>query len=456
MFNKTKKINKFLKLIIILLFFLIPACISISKNQPIVSKMIAQSQYRSALKLLTDNPGAYGTNSQLLYLLDKAYIQHLAVNYEQSIENFAQAKQKIDQLYTKSITKITQTWLLNDYLAPYCGEDFEQVLINIFQALNYAMLNNNEDALVEVRDVDSKLHAINEQYKEGEKNIYKEDAFARFLMGILYEAGKSPEDINDAFVAYLHSAQIYETDYLDNYNVHIPEILKENILTTARFMGLSEFSKYKNKYKGVKFFSLEEKQKKGEVYLIQYNGVCPIKTEENLTIPLLNGQIVKIAFPKYQRKEYAVKSSRFLAKNKAQESFYADTELGEDIGIIAIKNLNRKKIRFIAKSAARAAGRYFIEKQQLKDISEHSGETSAGWFGFFSNIYNLIIEKADLRSWRTLPDQIRIARLILKPGEYEFLLETFNKEGSYLGEFQIIKHSVSAGDKRIFIVHTAR
>jgi len=85
--------------------------------------------------------------------------------------------------------------LSNDLTLPYEGEDFETVLINVVAALNYVLLNQWDDALVEARKVDHKLNVINDRYDK--KNVYKEDAFARYLSGILYE-GKG--ELNDAFI----------------------------------------------------------------------------------------------------------------------------------------------------------------------------------------------------------------------------------------------------------------
>ncbi len=437
------------------LIFLLASCASFPKNLPVVDNMILASQYEQALKILADQK-AYGKNNELLYLLDKGYIQHLTKNYEDSINTFDKAKQKFDELYTKSISKEVMTWVINDYSAPYHGEDFEHVLINIFQALNYIMIGNHEDALVEARDVDSKLHAINDQYKADQKNVYREDAFARFLMGVLYESGPLKEDINDAFISYVKAEGIYEHDYMENYGVSTPEVLKENLLTTARFMGFSEFSKYKSKYKGVKFISLKEKRKKAEVYIIQYGGLLPIKVEDSIPIPMPDGHIVKIAFPRYKARAYGIVASRLLAKNSQGQVYKADSQLGENIGAIAVENLNRRKLRFIAKSTARATARYLIEKKQEKNIKKKLGDMSAGWFRFFSNMFNLIVEQADLRCWQSLPDQMRISRLILEPDVYHLTVENFSSSGSHLGEFKLGETELRAGQKIFFLIHTPR
>jgi len=436
------------------LVFLLSSCATLPKAQSHIDVMLNSQQYPQAITMLKDNPQLYGKKNELLYLFDKGLAEHLNQEYQASIETFAKAQQKFDQLYTESLTKIAATWVINDYAVPYHGEDFEHVFINMFQALNYLMLGEYREALVEARDVDSTLNAINFQYQDDQKNVYKEDAFIRLLMGIIYEIEPVSSSINDAYISYIKAEKIYDNDYNPNYGLRTPEILKENILSTARFMGLIEYSKYRNKFKLSEFLSQKEKRKKAEVYLIQYNGFSRIKTEATVTVPLVDGHIVKVAFPEYKKRAYAIEKSRLLAKSKLGKVYQGSSELVQDIGAIAQKNLDRRKIRYIAKSALRATGRYLFEKKQKENIKKNRGDIAASLFSFVSNMYNIVVEQADLRCWQTLPDQIRLARLIIEPGDYEFTLENFNESGSYLSEIKLDPHTLISGQKLFIIVRT--
>ena len=437
------------------LVFFIGGCAGAPPIQPQVDAFSSGAQYESALNLLDDGKN-YGKNNELLFLLDKALIEHYSGNYEASIDTFARAGHKFDELYTKSVSKIAETWVINDYAAPYHGEDFEYVMINVFQALNYFLLGKYEDALVEARDVDSKLGAINLQYKDGQKNVYKEDAFARMLMGIMYEAEGTREDINDAYISYSKAENIYSTEYEQNYGVRVPLVLKENLLSAAKKMGFIEYGGYALKYPHVPLISFSEKEKKAQVYLIQYNGVSPVKVEETVTVPTLDGYMVKIAFPKYKERNYAISFSKFMAFDGKGKTAAEQTELVQDIGAIAEKNLDNRKLRFIAKATLRATGKYILEKKEEENIRKKRGNLAAGWFNFLANMYNLVTEKADLRAWQTLPDQIRMARLVLDPGEYNFTLENFNADGTYLDQINLPKRTLRPGEIAVLTVHTAR
>ena len=192
------------------------SCASVMKVQPQVGRLTASGRYGQALGILDRQQAVYGKNNQLLFLLEKGMVLHRNGQYQESVAVFEEAKSLWEELYTASLSKITASWVVNDYALPYRGEDFERIMMNIFQALNFAALGDFESALVEARDVDSKLEVINGQYSPGQKNVYREDAFARLLAGILYESAGSYADRNDAFISYEKAYEAYAGDYREH------------------------------------------------------------------------------------------------------------------------------------------------------------------------------------------------------------------------------------------------
>ncbi len=442
---------------ILFVFVLLSSCATSPINlQPQINSLIVANKPAKVVKLLAANPNAYGTNNQLLYLLDKSLVLHLAHDYTKSIKVFEETKLKFDELYTHSITKGLGTWVINDYTAPYHGEDFEHVLVNIFQALNFAALDNFVEALVEAREVDSKLWVINSQYAPDQKNVYKEDAFARFLMGILYEANQTPQDDNDAFISYRRAAEIYTKDYAANYGLSVPKLLQDNLLAASQFMGPAELREYQRRYPEAEGISLKEKQKKAQVYLIQYNGLIPIKIQSSIAIPLPDGFVARLAFPKYHERFYEIIASQLIAENKKGGRLVSESELAQDLAGIAVKNLENRKIRVLAKAALRPAGKYFLERAGEKGIRERYGDDSALGFKIGASLFNLASERADLRSWQSLPAQIRIARLILEPGEYDLSLENFNGDDALMEELRLGSLVLKAGQIKFLIVRTVK
>ena len=227
-----------------------------------VDRLMAAADFGSAMELVEKNKEKYGERDYLIYLMDQAVLAHYAGDYARSAKILREANQEFEERYTESITKYGATWMVNDLAADYRGEDFESVMINLFNALNYAKLGETAEALVEARKVDNRLNLINSKYDEDKKNVYKEDGFARFLMGILYETGGTSQDLNNAYISYKKAYKIYKDDFSLNYGSPPPPALKQNLLSVAAFMGTEEWSHWKRSLPGVRFTTLEQRSKK--------------------------------------------------------------------------------------------------------------------------------------------------------------------------------------------------
>lgn len=413
------------------------SCASVATLQPTVNNLAVSGRYDQALSILSD-PHKYGKNNELLFLLDKGLVLHLAGRYEESIEAFEEAKQKYDELYTESVSKIAASWLWNDNALPYTGEDFERVMVNIFQAVNYASLGQIDEALVEARDVDSTLNTMNGRYDAKQKNTYTEDAFARLLMGIFYE---TDGNMNDALVSYRLSLDAYQGNSRDSSRM--PKVLKENLLAAAESYGDRNFDEYRREFAGVDYVPLDERKKQAEVYLIEYEGLSPVKIPVRVPVPLPDGKISQIAFPKYLKRHSRSRPAKLTAASISDSTTrWDETELVEDIEAVAIRSLEDRRARYLLKAAARPAAKYFAEKALEQKVEDDRGKKTADVVRVLGSLYNVISEQADLRSWQTLPARVRLARLILSPGTYEISAD----EESF-GEIEL-----AAGEKRFFIL----
>ena len=203
-------------------------------NYHTLESYLVNNDCAAASDYLENHKKKYGSNRELLFLLDSAMINMLCGNYEKSNENFHRAEALTEELWTKSITKESAAFLLNDYTVPYSGEDFEKALINLFSAINYLKLGQFDDSLVEVRRLDSVLTMLNDQYSK--KNIYKEDAFGRYLSGIIYEADNN---LNDAYIDYYKAFHTFQ-DYEEKYGTPMPSVFVKDLIRVARASGRTD------------------------------------------------------------------------------------------------------------------------------------------------------------------------------------------------------------------------
>jgi hypothetical protein len=433
--------------------FLFSSCAPGIKHYPQVNRYLLSQDYDSAYRLVKKKKSTYAKRNAVLYYLDEGIISHFAARYKESNQSFSKAESIMEELYTKSISKQAASFLISDNTIPYRGEDFERAMVNLFMALNYVGLGSWEDALVEARKVDNRLSIINSQYEEGKGNVYKEDGFIRFLMGALYEV---EAEINDAFISYRKAEEVYRTDYLPNYGLSPPTILIEDLLTSARAMDFyEEMAEIRKGYPDVAFMDPAKKREMAEVFFIHYNGLGPEKVEEYFLIPMPDGFVMKIAYPKFEKRSYWISHGEITLRNLGSgRSYHFPTVLMQDIASIAVLNLENRINRIKAKAIARATTKYLASKGAGKIAEEKGGQLLGLIVRASANVASILTEQADVRQWRLLPAEIRIGRTVIPPGEYSGEIRLVDSGGAFISSREIAPFSVKKGEKEFFILRT--
>ena len=87
-------------------------------------------------------------------------------------------------------------------------------------------------------------------------------------------------------------------------------------------------------------------------------------------------------------------------------------------------------------------------------------EEHGGLAGLFTRVTGqlmiLMSEQADLRSWRTLPDEILIGKLTLEPGSYQLWAECVDASGRFVKKVDLGSRELKAGDKILMQFRTTR
>ena len=438
---------KLLPILISSCFFI--GCGSVTSHYRQVEDHYKTGRFKEAGQVIEANREGYGDRNAVLYYMDKGMTAHLAGELKKSNEYLTLAEDTIESLYRKSIARGLGSMLTNENIYPYEGEDFEKVMLNIIMALNYIYLGQPGEALVEARKVDHKLNVLNDKYEE--KDVYKEDVLARYLSGILYEA---QGEINDALIEYRKAYEIGQT-YRKDYDTPIPPYLNKDLLRITEALHFNEeFQKYKNKFSGTKWESLKSLRKKGELIVLIFNGQAPIKEDYfiDAIIPEgkeWEGEIVRVAFPKFVPRDPAADYFNINLGNKAGSH---RTYLIEDITAIARKNLADRISRIRIKAIARAITKY-IAGRKLRNEAKKSGNfivSGLTWLG--TNVYAVASEQSDKRSWRTLPAQIQISRIVLDPGEYHITI-TPMRDNTPAGQERVFDAFIKAKEKKFIVVY---
>lgn len=456
------------------LFLLLQACGPVSSHYVVVEDYLLKGDAASADAVIEKKKGEYGERNAVLYYMDRGMTLHLAGRYQESNQLLEQAERKIEDLFTKRITTEAAAFLTNDNLLPYEGEDFEKVMINMVMALNYMYLGQIESALVEARKVDHKLNLINDRYAH-RKNAYKEDAFVRYLAGILYEAGGERE-VNEAWISYRKALATFK-DYAALYKTPIPAAVAQDVLRLTDFLGQQDILlEVKKEFPNVEWRSNKELKGSGELIFVSYNGKAPRKEDNFFDIPLspeavaivlatakedeqvksavrgitaIQGKIVRVALPKFVPQESEVAFAEMsLTSQDGTTSVSGRTILMEDITAIAMKNLDDRIFRITAKAAARAAVKKVLATSVEKKAEKEGGVLAGLIVGSVAHAAAFATEEADKRSWRTLPDEIQIYRIAVPPGTYDLRVQYVATTGAIIAQKTFPKVVIKAGEKR--------
>jgi hypothetical protein len=383
-------------------------------NYQALDQHMTMGDCEAALGLLKEKGKSYGKNQRLIYLMDVAAVALYCEEHELSNEYLHEAEQLAEDLWTKSITREAAAFLLNDYTRPYAGEDFERAFLNVYSALNYVLVDDYEEALVECRRLNNKLVEINEKYEE-KKNAYKEDAFGRYLSGLIYEAEDmgSLGNIDSALIDYRKALDAYR-DYEEHYRTSLPRVFVEDYLRVAEAAGrLEEAREHLGYADDVRWVSHGEARTMGRIVLIHLNGTAPVKTEDKVIIPTGSGPVT-VAFPRFEARTPLCRGTELVVTSEESE-VRSPAELVEDVTGIALRNLQDRMGRIVLKTAARVAA---------KQVAIHAAASTATdkdtqeLIKVVFNLVNVLVERADTRSWRTLPAEISLARVFVPEGTH--------------------------------------
>ncbi len=432
------------------LSLLLCSCGSTTAFYGSVDEHLARGSYREAIENVRSNRNAYGDKSTVLYNLDLGALYHYAGEPDSSNRYLFAAEREIEDLYTKSISLAAMSMLLNDNVLPYDGEDFERVLLNVFLALNYVELGQPDEALVEARKVDLKLREYAREY-EG-KNRYKEDAFIRYVAGALYE---TDGEINDAFISYRNAFETYKT-YAKEYGTPAPRFLLDDLVRSATLNGFTAEAREYMAQGGKP--AKRADVKKGSVFVLAYAGKGPLKQEirPQVTIPDTAGTLhtFQIALPKFVPRMKNPRSYLVSVQGKKDSTVRSSmhTELAEDITAIAGRALEDRLSLIYLKSGGRALIKFLAAEKAKSELKKKEDKLVNILGSIAVDAVVGATEQADLRTWRTLPAEIQIARMQLAAGGY--VLTVAADDGQYT--LRGVDLSIAAGKTSFIIVDDIR
>ena len=374
---------------------------------------------------------------RVLYLMNKGMLLRMVGDYEHSTRALEEAKKLIEDLRAVSVREQALSIAVNDAAQSFIGEDFEQVMVHAYLALNYLEQHRVDAARVEAMQSDVLLREI-AQGSSG--SPYVEDAFTRYLTGIVYE---DEREWSDAMIAYRKAYEAYQGQ-LDRFGVALPETLKHDLIRLADRMGLAEEAeRYRESFGIADTLSAAALADQGEIILTVHAGLAPAKREQAITVLNPNtGRLLRVALPQYRSRGQPFAYARVSVNTQS-----ATTSRVVSVDAIAVKSLESRMPAITARAIAR-----MILKDSVAKAAAGDGSGSQAMLGAAVNIAAIFTERADTRSWFTLPGEIHLARISLPPGDYRGRIEFHGHGGGVLqsSEFQI---TLGKGEKKYMSRH---
>lgn len=406
------------------------------KIQPLITAMTN----RTPIDLSRCLSSECKSNDLILYNMERGRFAHVIGNSDASMSDFWASIEKIRENDEKALISASAiganlaATLVNDNAIPYEGEGYERVLLHHYQALNYLRKKDLEGAGVEVRranaeqeeslrrfekeleksrDVASEkrvdtngVSRVDARYSQMDevagkvKNSFQ-NAYTFYVSGFIYELLKQP---NDAYIDYKKALEIYpENSYLQ----------RDVLRLAAKLEMDDELGELRRRFAAdqPRRFIDESGDGSGELLVLFEDGFVPQKHEIKIPFPISRSTLVVIAFPIYREKWSDQMPLRILNNSELVGS----TEPICDIRALAVKALKEKAPVIAIRQIVRAVA---------KGATAEAAKKNMGVLGqLAANIWNLVSDNADLRSWLTLPDNAQILRTTMPAGNYKLALQ---------------------------------
>ncbi|MDR2783589.1 MAG: hypothetical protein LBB48_07120 [Treponema sp.] len=403
-----------------------------SRPYAYVDKPVAAGNFKEGVDVLENKKSSlYQSQDKVLYYLDKGMLSHYAGEYDESITLLQSAEQGIQAAFTKSVTMEIGSYILNDAVQEYPGEDYEDIYTKAFNALNYYHKGELESALVEIRGMSLKLDGLAAKYagliaemqEEARKNgasvadskaatTFSNSALGCYLSMLFYRGAGDPNaevDWRNLRKAFIDAPALYDFP--------VPSTVEDE---------------------------LEIPKGKARLNIVGFSGLSPIKEEQVVRVPLPSGWI-KIAMPVLVARSSAVHGVEVVFRNGDRHPL----ELLENIEAIAAETFKAKKALIYTKSVIRATIKG-VTASALSNAAQKTDDDTAslilGLFGLGAQVFAEASEQADLRISRYFPARAYVTGITLDPGIYSFSVNYYDRQGRLLESFPFENVSVNENE----------
>ncbi len=367
---------------------------------------------------------------RILYRMEQGRLAQIQGDWAASRAAYEESIAAVREMDGRAVVSVsdmagkTSALMINDNAIPYSGDGYERVMLHHEQALNYLFAGDVEGAGVEVRLASAQqaealkrralevAEAQDRARREGIPEVQSGD------LNTLYArldavAGRVKDSFQNAYTFYMSAVVREMLDdpggaYIDYKKAAEIEpanpYVRADVRRLAETLGMEEESAaFRARWPEAVPRRVPPGQ--GEVIVFFEDGFLPARREFSVFIPLFgSGGWTSIALPVYPRvREFAQAVTVQLDSGAA-----GDTALICDLNALAARALRERMPAILTRQVVRATAKAMVPSLA------RGGE--ADILTIIMSLYSLISERADLRSWTTLPQAAQIMRTACPPG----------------------------------------
>jgi hypothetical protein len=420
--NLLKLSNKLL--LVLLSIFLLISCAATPAIFKEMDTAVEQADFSAAIDTIVRGQEGktklYSEGNAVSLYLDKGLLEHYAGNYTNSSNDLQFAERLIEEAFTKSITESFFSYILNDNTKDYPGEDFEDIYINVFNALNYYNRGSIEGALVEIRKLSStsgKLDMLSRKYEyKDPKTGANLDKKTKNETGVSeLPARKQVNFSNSALVRYLGALFYQGAGNTDAARIEFVQLQR----------AFTNSNVYRHPIPSAVDAAFNVPPGKARLNIISFTGLSPVKQEKRTVFYLpFRHPVLRIAdfkLPVLQRRpnlitriETVVNGNRF------------NLELLEDMNAVVEETFNARSSNIILKTYIRAIIKYAAADIAAMETVKQQGDMAGLLVAAAARTALELSEGADTRMSRYFPGKAYIGGINLDPGTYPVIINYYN------------------------------